>query len=526
MHARTRSGTGAALRPAALLLLILIPFLAVGAAAQQRNDPEAVGQAKANVATARGISALHSNVGGLALDPLGPRDDLPGVELDFTPFPVGASAGSTYLNPSSLDFVFSSKTCGAFSEVDRQRLQELLEPGRLDVDAAMDLLALRFRIPGIVTLGLKYGHQVRARLNLPDNFRENVLGNGDPFAGTQVFKGAEVGGEWLRTLSVSLAGSWNRPVDSVEQASWFPSIGFGASLGSVDGMVHFDSDPASQITTQNIPSPAGATYRTIQVSGFYNFRSSEPEMATFRPADAILKPGFSSTDTVAGRGWSGSLGVSVVLLRMVPTVVKKQIPNPLEPGYNYMEVDTPNSRDALFFGFSVEEIGKVVWNGRNLARNPVILDTVSDTLTAINGGVSSIILCRYQGKLDTIGSFETSLPTKLRMGLGMDLTAFVPEIPGDFLINLEGAFDLNDAIGSEGRPRLSIGADWRITDGFSLRSGIQFGGRLGSAVALGLGFRPASWLSIDLATSEVNSLFDLSRKRADAALGMGTQVRF
>lgn len=506
-----------------VLPLLLLPLVA---GAQQRVDPVAIGKAKASVATSRGLSALHSNVGGMALDPLGRRDDLPGTELDFTPFPVGGSAGSTYLSPSNLDFVFGAKDCGVFSNDDRQRLERLLETGRLDVDVAMDLMALRFRLPGIFALGLRYGHQVRAHLNLPENFRQNVLGSGDPFAGTQVFQNAEVGGEWLRTLEVSLAGSWDRAPAVTDRSVWFPSIGFGAALGRVEGLVHFDSDPASIVTTRNIPSPAGATYRTIEVSGFYNFRSSQSRASTFRPADAILHPGISSADTVAGRGWSGKIGLSVVIFRDVPTQHRVQVPNPLEAGYDYMVADTPNTRDALFFGATVEDIGSVRWDGQNLLRNPVIRDTVSDTLTAINGGVTSIVLCRYQGLLDTIGSFRTQLPAKLRLGFGVDVTAFAPFLPGDLLVELEGAFDLNNAVGSEGSSRVSLGMDWQLTPAFALRSGIQFGGRTDRAISLGFGIRPVSWLTIDLATAEITSIYDIERKRVDGVFGIGTEIQF
>lgn len=508
-----------------MLAVFIVPMLVIQLRAQERADAVAVGRADAAVATARGISALHSSIGGLALDPLGPRNDLPGVELDIAPGAVGASAGSTYLSPSSLDFVFGAKTCGVFSEEDRQRLERLVETGRLDVDGALDLFAMRFRIPGIGALGIRYGHQVRAQLNLPDNFRENVLGAGDPFNGSQIFQGAEVGGEWLRTLSVSLASSWSRPVDSSEHSIWFPTIGFGATVGRVEGMVHFDSDPSSVIRTRQIASPAGATYRTVEVSGFYDFRSSEPR-ASFRPANAILHLGFSGTDTVAGNGWSGSVGFSVVLYRSVPTVQRVQVPNPLQPGYDYLVVDSSRTRDALFFGVSVDEIGSVLWDGKNLLRNPVIRDTVSDTLKSITGGITTIVLCRYQGKLDTIQAFRTSLPTRLRMGLGMDVTAFLPSIPGDLLLDLESAFDLNDAIGSEGKPRLSLGLDWRVVPSLSIRTGVQVGGRIGSEVSLGFGFRPVSWLTIDLATADIASVFDIARIRADGAFGLGTEIRF
>ena len=96
----------------------------------------------------------------------------------------------------------------------------------------------------------------------------------------------------------------------------------------------------------------------------------------------------------------------------------------------------------------------------------------------------------------------------------------------DMIASLETAFDLNHAIGGERNTRVSLGAEWRPNSIISLRSGLQLGGRVDAAMAFGFGFRPVSWFSVDVATSELTSLFFADRRRLDLALGASLHARF
>jgi hypothetical protein len=213
--------------------------------------------------------------------------------------------------------------------------------------------------------------------------------------------------------------------------------------------------------------------------------------------------------------------MSVVVLRTVRENTDTLVGSPLEA--QRFQLDVSNTRDAILFGLTVDGIGSLEWDGLNRRRTyPDIRDTLNDS----RGGIDNNVIYRYEAKLDTIGIFRTQLPTTLRAGLGADVGAFFPDIPGDLIASLETAFDLNHAIGGERSARVSLGADWTPTRMLSLRSGMQFGGRLGAALAFGIGFRPAKWFSIDVATSEVTSLFFADRKRLDLALAASAHVRF
>ncbi|MBC8146097.1 MAG: hypothetical protein H7X80_10975, partial [bacterium] len=283
-------------------------------ASQERADPLSIGTSRTTVSSSRGISSLYTNVGALALDALGENDGEQSIELDLALAPIGISAGSTYLNSSELNFVFDDKACAVFSDADRLRLGGLLEQDRLAADAAFDIAAMRIRIPGIVALGVQYGHRIRVRMNFPEEFRRDMLGTGDVFARNNQYDGTDIGGEWNKRLAVTLASAWERITVREAGDAWLPTIGFGASVSALEGIVHFDVDPTSQITTRILSSTEQGT-RRIAVTGHYAFRSAVP--ADFKPSEAILRPGFGGTDSSRAVGVGGSFGVSAVILRRV-----------------------------------------------------------------------------------------------------------------------------------------------------------------------------------------------------------------
>lgn len=503
----------------ATAVLVSSVLLGTPCIGQQRADPAAIGQAKSSVATARGISSLYSNIGSLALDPLGRRAaDEASIEIDATVLPLGIAAGSTYLRSSDLNFVFASKDCDVFTDADRLRLASLLRGEKLSADAAVDIAALRVRVPGIAAFGVRFGHLVRARMAFPEEFLRTVLGTDDVFARDYHFTGIDVGGEWLRSLGFAAASSWRRAGVDPSASSWVPEIGFGLRVDRVEGIAHFDVDPESFVRSTVVYRTDSPTVRAIDVDGEYSFRSSAPQQ--FEPAQAIVRPGFSDADSNLGAGWSVSAGATVVLLRTVQHLQEIDRGTPLNP--QQVHRDEVVSRDAIVVAISLDELGGMTWDGFNLRRHRRIDSVMTDD----GNGLTYQMLCEYVGDLDTIEAFETQLPSRLRLGAAFDVTALVPDIAGDVIVGVEGAFDVVDrAVGLQRSPRVSIGAEWRPVQWIALRAGGQFGGAVGSGFSLGAGLRPLPWLSIDAASSEVNSLFQSDPDRYDIAVRVATHLR-
>lgn len=482
---------------------------------QERADPLAIGASRSTVATSRGISSLYTNIGGLSLDGLVGDGSLQRVEVDIALAPIGIAAGSTYLNSSELNFVFDDKDCGVFSDSDRIRLGQLLERDRLAADVAVDLASLRVRIPGLGALGVQYGHRIRARMNFPEEFRQNVLGSGDVFASSNRYDGADVGGEWMTRIAFTLASAWHRTVSVDSGDVWLPVIGFGAGVSALEGIVHFDVDPSSVVNTTVLASGSGP--RRLAVSGHYAFRSAVPD--NFDPSAAILRPGFGRSDSTRANGIGGTIGVSAVILRRVHIEDESTSGSPLDPEVNRRHATV--TRDAITFGAIVDDIGSLDWTGTNLRRSRTIDTVVSDE----GGGLTYELLCKYRGDLDTVGPFTSYLPAQLRIGAGFDIRAFIPSIKGDLVAGIEAAFDLNDAIGQE-PTRLSIGGHWMPFAALTVSSGVQIGGRQGFAWSAGASLQPLKWLSIAAATSDWTGMLAARTLQYDLTFRVATHFRF
>lgn len=518
MHSRSARALHCAAARIAVLLAVGLPLaVALPLAAQERADPIAIGTARATVASARGISALYTNIGGLSMPALLGAGEDNGVELDIALVPIGIAAGSTYLNSSELDFVFDDKACDVFSDADRLRLGGLLEQDRLAADVAVDVAALSLRIPGVGAFGVQYGHRIRARMNFPEEFRQDVLGSGDVFEGNKRYVGTDIGGEWLKRFGVTLATAWERAAPEDSGDLWLPVLGVGIGVATLEGIVHFDVDPASVVETTRLPDGPRAQ-RRLGVEGHYAFRSAVP--ANFEPSQAILRPGFSGSDSTRALGWGASFGVSAVILRRVRIDDELSIGSPLDP--EHMRRQRMTTRDAITFGLAIDEIGSLDWKGLNLQRGKTIDTVVTDE----RGGLTYEVICGYRGELDTVGSFTTHLPAQLRLGGAVDVTAFMPSVRGDLMVGIEAAFDLNEAIGREGAARLSVGGQWNPWRVLTLYSGLQVGGRQGFAWSLGAMVRPFPWLSIAAATSDWTGALTSGSLEYGATARVATHFRF
>jgi hypothetical protein len=298
------------------------------------------------------------------------------------------------------------------------------------------------------------------------------------------FTTSGVGGTWMTELGVS----YGKMFGSLTDVGWFPLIGVGATVKYLQGVAHFDIEDNSIITINQIN--AGGAIGFI-VNGGYRFRTAEPE--DFDPGSTVssfLSGLFPST---SGSGVGGDVGISGVLYR------KKS------------ERPEGGTQDAVFFGMALMNAGSITWNTN---ANERLARIVNDTLKS--SAVSNEQFDRYIGELTPIGDFSTPTPMTFRAGVGCDVAAYVPDLELPLLVELEGEAPLNNALGNASDPRIALGADWHVSNEFSVRSGISIGGVSGFGLGLGAGWRPVEWLAIDAGTGELNALFN--GKRVDAAI--------
>jgi Family of unknown function (DUF5723) len=457
---------------AASFLIALLSY--VSAFSQDRLDPVAMGKARASVASARGLGAISSNPG--ALDYAATHHTTLPHDFTFALYNLGGTIGSTYLSSSDFQQIFG-KSGGWPDQEARARLGELLQDERLFANAANNLFVARYHTDGGGTFGLHYGHRIFARLNFPDDFTR-VIARGELLLEQYRFINRGVGGSWFTELGLS----YGKTLGSGE-SGWFPSVGIGATAKLLQGVAQFEVSDNSFIA---VDQKTVLGRRSYVIQGGYVFRSASPK--GFDPAGAISSFEAALFPSTSGTGLSADLGISGVLYRTSPSV---------EGG---------TGRDAVYFGMALSDVGSITWNTGTYQRTEI---GINDTL--VNAALSNETFQQYQGTLTPVGSYVTNLPSVFRAGVAVNVGAYATDMDGSLVIDLEGELPLRNVPGNTINPRLALGADWGVNDWLSLRAGVSGGGISSFGVGLGAGVRPADWLSIDIGTSEFNSLFTGNR---------------
>jgi hypothetical protein len=483
------------LTPRLLLAPLALLALTLSASAQDRLDPVSMGKARASIATVRGLGSVVANPGALALERLDPMtlDD----RVIGSVYTFGGTIGSTYFSGDRFREIFGTKPQG-LTNAQRQRLGDLLQDEKLAANGGINLLTVRYRTEESGTFGLQYGHRLVARVNLSgadttEDFRR-LLQTGN-IAGNYRFINRGVGATWMTQLGLSYG-----TVVGSKRNGWLPSAGVGATLKLVQGVAHFEILDNSILTVEQIEAGGSAAFL---IRGGYTFRSAQPENFDQNGAvgdfQTALFPGTS------GMGVGVDVGVSGVLYRAAAT--SAAMPNGgTERG----------GRDAVFYGLVLQDVGTISWSTNTYERT---LEDVRDTLRTAS--LTNEQFRRYEGTLARVPDFSTPLASVFRAGLGFDIGALTGDAELQLRLDAEAEAPLNDLPGNPEFPRFAVGADWGATDWLALRTGISAGGTNEFGIGLGVGIRPLDWLTLDVGTSEIESIatgerIDLSFRLAGA----------
>ena len=130
-----------------------------------------------------------------------------------------------------------------------------------------------------------------------------------------------------------------------------------------------------------------------------------------------------------------------------------------------------------------------------------------------------------KGKNSAGESFVTDLPTVFRIGASAqcDKVSFLKFLPGRLLLSVEYAQGFNESLGNTKKPRLSLGAEYRIIPLIPLRTGLMVGGndKVRWAFGFGLDFRV---LTLDFASDNFGMLFSPKNFNV-ASFAFGLKIR-
>ncbi|MBI5463841.1 MAG: hypothetical protein HY966_02655 [Ignavibacteriales bacterium] len=171
---------------------------------------------------------------------------------------------------------------------------------------------------------------------------------------------------------------------------------------------------------------------------------------------------------------------------------------------------------------SVTDIGKIDWT-KNIVetsgRGSVGIDNPFNT-----SGTDSL-KDAIKGEEHPGQPFSTDLPTRIRVGVSMqsELVPFLKWFPGKVLLAADYTQGLNESMGNTTKPRVSLGAEWRIIPLLPLRTGFAFGG--GDVPRWAFGFGLDVWvLALDVSVENFGMLFS-PEKFQMFQLGAGLRIR-
>ena len=451
-----------------VLACTLIGFSAISTLAQDRLDPVSMGMARSGVSLARGLSSLTTNPGGLGYLTSG----FSGLahDLQVSVYSGGGSIGGTYLAGDEFSQIFGP--IDGQNDESRERLGELLVDDRLFANGGINFLTAVWRLKGGAgTLGLTYGSRAYARVNFPDDLA-NLIATSNIATKDFRFVNRGIGATWLTDFGIS----YGRTFGSVGDEGWFPTVGLGLNARLIGGVVHFEVDDNSALYIDQI-NVAGSLQFLIR--GGYTFRSAEPDQ--FDQVNAVSNFLGNPFPATSGFGFATDLGVSGVMYR--------------------------EGSSTVHYGAVIGNVGQITWSNKARERRGV---NFQDTLGASLGSEE---YARFEGNLLPVPDYSSSLPSTVRAGLGYSTVDL--DRHSSIMVGLEGEVPLNQVPGNTPDPRIGAGIDWTPNEYVSLRGGLSVGGISDASIAFGIGIRPVEWMTIDVGTSELNSL--LSGDRLDLA---------
>jgi hypothetical protein len=197
------------------------------------------------------------------------------------------------------------------------------------------------------------------------------------------------------------------------------------------------------------------------------------------------------------------------------------MPDPVGKGTGFDIGLSAEFSEGFIVGISVTDIGKITWDKN------VMLTSGGGNVT-YSGYTKEIIDSlkdQIKGKESVGETFSTSLPTVFRIGATAqsDKVSFLKFLPGRLLVAVEYAQGFNESLGNTTKPRLSLGAEYRIIPLLPLRTGFILGGndKARWAFGFGLDFRA---LTLDFASDNFGMFFSPKNFNV-ASFGFGLKIR-
>ncbi len=437
---------------AALLLFATSIFAQLGT--EGVFDARNYGMGRTANAISKGVFAVGINPANII--------SYPANKLEIStllPFPsLNMKGGTSFITIDDINYYFGGVNGQAryLSASDKQKLMDIFSGGgTFGANISVNLFMISFMPdPSIGAFAFTVNDVASVKLNIPQAIADLAL-NGNP-AGKQFdFSDFDLKSWYLRSFALSFA----KRIFSTEE---FPSdiITAGVTVKYVQGFYYAGTDAVnSRFTT----GTSGQIEGSSDFRGFSAFSSNFGVKYDFDPVKR--EQNITPFPEPAGTGLGLDLGVNATL------------------------------GNEWKLSLALTDLGKIKWD-KNAAQfsatGTITIDDIS------NQAQRDSLKDKFVGKSKKIDSFETSLPTALRLGVAKYFTS-------SLLVAADYNIGFNDMPGNSTKSRFSVGVEWKPMDWIPyIRSGVTFGGLYGFGWSAGLGF-DINILEINLATSDFNS---------------------
>jgi len=437
----------------ALVLLfqqIILPQGSIGV-----SDARSAGMGKTSVMTANGLFAIGNNPANLFQSGKLKRFEI------TAPLPVpniSAKAGTNIMTLDDYDYFFGQEfvdedgnTVGRYlTNDDKERLKSLFDNGgEVFINVAYNLFGVSYKLDKkIGTIAFSINDVVAANATFPKDII-NLGMDGNAVNRVYNFNDMQMKAWWLRKYSLSYA-------TNVDFFRMFKEFTVGVSLNYVQGFAYAGIDHVQTNLTTDDNNVITGRGEFLAYSSFSDdFHVKYDFDSTAVKEDANVSPFPKS----AGNGFGFDFGINAKLT------------------------------NAVSFGFSVTDIGKIKWN-KNVAEfnsnTPLYLDDLTDKdqrdslIDAITG----------KGSGKYISEISTDLAQAMSFGASIQIDKMFGRFPGKMLVAVSFNKGFNDQPGNSTKARFALGADWQPFNYFAFRTGFSFGGieKFGWGLGLGLDF--------------------------------------
>jgi hypothetical protein len=437
------------------------------ALAQDRSNVRGTGMGMTSNATSRSVDALGINPANLSLE-------------DRLPFTIALPSFGVRVSSQLLSYdVYNQYFTGVpdpqnpgkriqkvLTDADKNNLLSLLPDGgstRADVEAS--ILGMSIQLGKIGSLGVTLREHVGVRIDLPKEYFKVFLFGFDSLGSNYNFNKTTASAWWWRELNFSYANKLPFRLPLMED------VYFGVGYKVIYGYAAMVTDHYSG-SIANVRS--GNQY---QIQAAFDF-------LTKRAGSSIF-----GTDTSSNKA----------------DVNFKPFPDPGGRGSGFDFGINGSVMEGIRVAVSMTDIGKISWD-QNLTET---YGSYSGTLTdPFDSAQQASLKNGFKGANRPGKGFDTPLPTKLRIGASFESEKLpiLHFIPGRMLLAIDYNQGLNESLGNTTKPRVSVGAEWRIIPILPLRTGIAVGGN--DQFRWGAGFGLDIWIiSLDVGTENFGMLF-------------------